>query len=629
MTKWTERSCKRPKCVNFNHIINFSNFEKICEEYNEKFVKYSSYLNFISDLESDASNRDRRFGSTYFDLIESEITEDERKITELIESYNQINESLETLIEKKSVLDKASQLLLSGTDLGSSMRTGNAPIDRFNFNRPNQMMPDEEFGYQSDLNFIAGVIKAEDDLRMKRMVFRISKGRAIPTFFDLVTENRINKEKIQKKIFTIFFQGGVENVLLGKLLKVCDIFGASKFNIPKREEMQTKINQLQNEIYEKKTFLKQAETSIRDFFRDKIGISIGNDVQPAKYEMYKLFFKKERLIFFNLNKCILRGNFFDGEVWIPEEKFRAVVESLQRRGNSHSELSAYFTEPETMNASPPTYIKTNDLTATFQLIVDTYGIPRYGEVNPALFAIVTFPFLFGVMFGDIGHGFLLGLFGLYLVLRNDEIKRSNSPLKPVLKARYLLFFMGLSAFYAGWMYNDFLSVPLGIFGTCYENDPNTHNPPMARRVSEDCVYPFGLDPKWYVASNELAFMNSMKMKLSVIFGVIQMLFGIVLKGFNAYHFNAPLDLIFEFIPQLIFMCILFGYMIILIFIKWATDWSADFSKAPSIISQLMSIFLNGGSVGPDDVRSLNKELIYSIYYSFCLEKNTFMGIRGL
>jgi len=57
----------------------FRNFERICETYNEKFVKYASYMNFINDLENDERNRDRRFGSTYFDLIENEVTEDEKK----------------------------------------------------------------------------------------------------------------------------------------------------------------------------------------------------------------------------------------------------------------------------------------------------------------------------------------------------------------------------------------------------------------------------------------------------------------------------------------------------------------------------------------------------------------------
>ena len=35
--------------------------------------------------------------------------------------------------------------------------------------------------------------------------------------------------------------------------------------------MPNQINQLQNEIFEKKNFLKQAETSIKDFIRDKVG----------------------------------------------------------------------------------------------------------------------------------------------------------------------------------------------------------------------------------------------------------------------------------------------------------------------------------------------------------------------
>ncbi len=62
------------------------------------------------------------------------------------------------------------------------------------------MGSDIEDGFRSDLNFIAGVIKAEDDLRMKRMVFRVSRGRAIPTFFDLNMEN-----KISVRIFSIYY----------------------------------------------------------------------------------------------------------------------------------------------------------------------------------------------------------------------------------------------------------------------------------------------------------------------------------------------------------------------------------------------------------------------------------------
>lgn len=59
-------------------------------------------------------------------------------------------------------------------------------------------------------------------------------------------------------------------------------------------------------------------------------------------------------------------------------------------------------------------------------------------------------------------------------------------------------------------------------------------------VYPNCVYPFGVDPVWYRAENELMFMNSLKMKLAVIIGVIHMVFGIVLKGINTLHFKKRL-----------------------------------------------------------------------------------------
>merc|ERR1712032_1321474 len=63
----------------------------------------------------------------------------------------------------------------------------------------------------------------------------------------------------------------------------------------------------------------------------------------------------------------------------------------------------------------PTHYVTNKFTYAYQEFVNTYGIPRYQEANPALFTTATFPFLFGVMYGDIGHGLLLMCVGLFFI----------------------------------------------------------------------------------------------------------------------------------------------------------------------------------------------------------------------
>ena len=65
--------------------------------------------------------------------------------------------------------------------------------------------------------------------------------------------------------------------------------------------------------------------------------------------------------------------------------------------------------------TPPTYFRNEPIAKGTQAIVDAYGMARYKEFNPAVFSVVTFPFLFGVMYGDIGHGTALLCGGLYLV----------------------------------------------------------------------------------------------------------------------------------------------------------------------------------------------------------------------
>jgi V-type H+-transporting ATPase subunit a len=115
------------------------------------------------------------------------------------------------------------------------------------------------------------------------------------------------------------------------------------------------------------------------------------------------------------------------------------------------------------------------------------------------------------MFADIGHGFILFMIGLYLCFFEEKIRKTpGSSFKVMLPARYLVALMGLFAFYNGIIYNDYLSISLNLFGSCFEETEANDEKQWTKKA--DCIYPFGLDPVWAVSDNSLTFINPYKMK---------------------------------------------------------------------------------------------------------------------
>jgi V-type H+-transporting ATPase subunit a len=61
----------------------------------------------------------------------------------------------------------------------------------------------------------------------------------------------------------------------------------------------------------------------------------------------------------------------------------------------------------------------------------------------------------------------------------------------------MFLMMGFFAFYNGFIYNEYISIPLNLFGSCY---PLNEADEVYTHI-EGCVYPFGIDPVWIAASN--------------------------------------------------------------------------------------------------------------------------------
>ena len=77
------------------------------------------------------------------------------------------------------------------------------------------------------------------------------------------------------------------------------------------------------------------------------------------------------------------------------------------------------------------------------------------------------------MFGDIAHGSIVFLVGIILCA-SEEYLRGMDGMEMFVQTRYLITLMGFFATYMGFIYNDFMSFPIEIFGKgCYEFDKDS------------------------------------------------------------------------------------------------------------------------------------------------------------
>jgi V/A-type H+-transporting ATPase subunit I len=203
-------------------------------------------------------------------------------------------------------------------------------------------------------------------------------------------------------------------------------------NVP--DALEEVNNQLKDKMHKQKTLLNSL---------NKLGKENWDKLASWKESMGNI------LALLNAEKKILQsGRLATVKGFVPEKKFPALTAKVQKMLNG----KAVVVENEVAEAEdPPTKLSHSKFIMPFVELTKLYGLPHYDELDPTPFIAVTFPLIFGLMFGDVGHGLILLIGGLVvgaLIKKNQAIKN----------ACWIIAACGAGAIVAGLLYGEFFGL---------------------------------------------------------------------------------------------------------------------------------------------------------------------------
>eukprot|EP01134_Creolimax_fragrantissima_P005555 CFRG5555T1 len=551
------------------------------------FSKQVEDVNIVKSVDKDLISLDAH--EKYSLIAEADIPDLDDRMTQVENELREMNDNEETLnknyrelLELRSVISTTSQFFdNSYNNFDEYSDSSILPMHTDTIQQVN-MTGGVKIGH------VTGLLDAERFEGFERVMWRGCRGNVYlrnAGVQEQISDIKSGEDKPNKLAFIAVYQG---DVLEKKVKRICAGFGATTYPIPEpqreRLTMTDKVNQSIAEL--EMVRLHTIE------YRRKLLREIAPDL-----EKWNVLVKKALMTYHTLNKFTTgMASALVGEGWIPTAKLgeihSALHRAVERKGGGVPAIVKRIatTEPA------PTWILTNKFTKAYQVIMDAYGVPTYGEQNPGLWCLITFPFLFAVMFGDVGHGIILTLIGMAMIYWESKIisqKSNNEMWTTLFQGRYIILLMGLFSTYTGFIYNDIFSKQMFIFprgwdlptesfngtyklnitGLCFANE----SPELCPMCPDGCgwngnPYPIGVDPTWTLAENKLNFLNSFKMKVSVLIGVVHMSIGICMQCVNHLYFNQGYRVWAEFFPQIIFLLAIFGYMDLMILMKWCMSF---------------------------------------------------------
>lgn len=539
----------------------------------------------------------------------SEIDELSERCQKLEQRISALNDSYETLQKREGDLTEWRWVL---REAGSFFDRAHGNVEEIRASSDNDDAPllsdveqhnpatdgDRSFSGMN-IGFVAGVINRDRVGAFERILWRSLRGNLYMNQSEIPEPliDPTNNASINKNVFVIFAHG---KEILAKIRKISESMGADVYSVDENSDLRRdQIHEVNNRLEDVQNVLHNTKNTLEAEL-NQIAQSLS---------AWMVLIAKEKAVYNTLNLFSYdrARRTLIAEGWCPTNDMSRIRSTLQDVTNRAGlSVPSIINEIKT-NKTPPTYLKTNKFTEGFQTIVNAYGTATYQEVNPALPVIITFPFLFAVMFGDFGHATIMLSAAVAMIYWEKSLKKVEFELfAMIFYGRYIALVMAVFSLFTGLIYNDAFSKSMTLFDSAweYKKPDNWHEGQTltAELNGSGYRYPFGMDWAWHGTENDLLFANSYKMKMSIILGWAHMTYSLCFAYINARHFRRPIDIWGNFVPGMIFFQSIFGYLVMCIIYKWSVDWpnftdeNGNGRQPPGLLNMLIFMFLQPGTL---------------------------------
>jgi len=270
---------------------------------------------------------------------------------------------------------------------------------------------------------VSGVVSEEDVSELTELVEEKTEGSAL-----VLTEEPLSPAEVPIILVTLREHKGEVNHLLENVKFVR--YYLPDVKVSPKDELKDIDSRIES-LNAKKAAVEERISRLRE----KEGLTLLS---------MRVFLESEKMILSAVNLLGKTKTVGILESWAPKKNVGYLIKHLEKI--TDGEVHVEVTDPKPGEQVPvmldnPSFIK------PFEVITKSYGLPAYCEIDPTIFLAVSFPLIFGMMFGDVGHGAVIALVGFIV----SRLKKADASLRDFGR---IFTYCGITSTFFGFLYGS-------------------------------------------------------------------------------------------------------------------------------------------------------------------------------